>query len=184
MALLASCSSGQTPAPTPVPVDIHALQTAAVQTVIANVTQTALAQPTSTPVPPTETLAPPTPTETPTPAVTATAQQCDNSAWISDVSVPDGTHMVAGQEFIKTWKVKNTGTCTWTTGYRIVFSYGEKMSGLPTPLSAEVAPGTEVELSVNLKAPLKNGNFFANWRLANNNGYAFGEGLTVAITVP
>jgi hypothetical protein len=98
--------------------------------------------------------------------------------------VPDGTVMTAGQEFIKTWKVKNIGTCNWTTGYRVIFSHGEVMGGMTTDLTAEVAPGAEAEVSVKLKAPLKSGNYSGYWRLANNNGYAFGERFSVIITVP
>ena len=191
--LLASCSGGSA-SPTSTPVDVNALQTAAVQTVVADITQTAAAavQPTETvqlieTVPPAETLVQ-VPTETPTPEVTVTPPKCDDSAFISDASVPDGTVMAAGQEFIKSWKVKNTGTCNWTTGYRIIFSYSnpsnEKMGGLPTSLTVEVAPNAEAEISVKLKAPLKSGNYSGYWRLANNNGYAFGEYFTVIITVP
>jgi hypothetical protein len=179
--LLASCSGGSA-SPTPTPVDVNALQTAAVQTIVADITQTAAAQPTET-VAPTETPVP-VPTETPTPEATPTPQTCDNSAFINDASVPDGTVMSAGQEFLKNWKVKNTGTCSWTTGYRIVYSYGEKMGGLPTALTAEIAPNADVEIAVKLKAPLKSGTYSGYWRLVNNNGYAFGEIFTVIITVP
>lgn len=180
--LLVSCSGGSAE-PTATPIDVNALQTAAVQTVIAQVTQTAVSQPTATELSPTETLAP-VATETATPAVVATQQTCDNSAFINDSSVPDGMAMAAGADFVKTWKVKNTGTCTWTTGYSIVFSYGEKMGGAATPLTAEVAPNSTAEISVNLKAPLKSGTYSGYWRLSNNNGYAFGEIFTVVIAVP
>lgn len=180
--LLASCSGGSA-SPTPTPVDVNALQTAAVQTVVANITQTAAAvQPTAT-ILSTETPVP-TPTETSAPTATVTPSTCDNSEFINDASVPDGTVMAAGQEFIKTWKVKNTGTCTWTTGYRLIYSYGEKMGGLPINLTAEVAPNGDAEIAVKLKAPLKSGTYSGYWRLANNNGYAFGEIFTVVITVP
>jgi hypothetical protein len=183
--LLASCSGGSA-GPTPTPVDVNALQTAAVQTVVADITQSAATQPLETVLPTeTETETPvPVPTETPTPAASSTPSTCDNSAFISDASVPDGTVMTAGQEFIKTWKVKNTGTCNWTTGYRIIFSYGVQMGGLPTALTAEIASNAEAEIAVKLKAPLKSGNYSGYWRLANNNGYAFGEIFTVVITAP
>ena len=92
--------------------------------------------------------------------------------------------MGPGQAFVKSWRVKNTGTCTWKTSYRLSYGFGEKMSGLPTALTAEVLPGTETEISVNLTAPLKPGNYFANWKLTNTAGIFFGQGLTVMIVVP
>ena len=166
-----------------IPIDVHALQTAAVSTIIANITQTADAQPTLvatktiTPMPPTE-------TATSTPASDLPITLCDNSAFISDASVIDGIQMEAGQEFVKTWLVKNTGTCLWKTGYQLIFDYGVKLDGLPVILTSEVMPGSEVEISVNLKAPEKPGNYSGYWRLANNNNVPFGQIFTVIISVP
>lgn len=181
--ILTACSGGGVSAPTATAVDIKALQTAAVETVVAGITQTAAAMPTATP---TITPIPVTPTEkvTLTPALSATPQLCDNSAFVSDASVPDGTQMTAGQAFVKSWKVKNIGTCTWKTTYTLIFAYGEKLGGLTTALPVEVLPNTEVEISVNLKAPDKSGNYSGYWRMANNNGTPFGQVLTVIIAVP
>ena len=183
--LMTACASNSVAAPTPIPIDINALKTAAVKTVIANITQTAAANPTLTP---TQTLTPealiPTQTVTPTLSGSPTVATCDNSVFINDASVPDGTQMTAGQAFVKTWKVKNTGVCAWGTGYQIIYAYGEKLGGLPTALTAEVLPNTEVEISINLKAPDKSGTYSGYWRLATNNGVPFGQVFTVIISVP
>lgn len=185
MLALASCS-GSSATPTPTPVDIGALQTAAVQTVFTNLTQTAAAaSPTPEPTQPPATETPqPQPTETQGPTATPTSITCDNAEFIADVSVTDGTQMTAGQDFIKTWKVKNIGTCTWNAGYQIIFAYGERMGGQAVALPADVPPNTEVELSLNLKAPATAGTYSGYWRLSNNNGFAFGQTLTVVIVVP
>jgi hypothetical protein len=193
--VLSACASGPTAASTPTPVDVKALQTAAVQTVVANITQTAAAiQPTLAPVD-TE-VSRPVDTETPVPAgptVTATfvpsdtpsTKLCDDSAFISDASVADGTHMAPGQSFVKSWRVQNTGTCTWTTSYQILYGYGsDKMGGLPTALTGQVLPGQEAEISVNLTAPAKAGNWSGYWRLRNSNGVYFGQRFSVIIIVP
>jgi len=185
LVLLAACSApSQQLTPT---IDISALQTASVQTVVANVTRTAEAMPSATPEPSAtlEVVAvTPSETVTPTPAVSPTQGLCDDAAFVSDASVIDGTQMTAGVAFVKTWRVKNTGTCTWTTGYQIIFAYNEKMGGLPTALSAEVQPGAEAEISVNMVAPTKPGNYSGYWRLASNNGIPFGQFLSVVIVVP
>ena len=184
--LLSACAASPTDAqPTPTEFDVSALQTAAVETIVAVYTQTAEAQP--KPVLPSETSTPvplvPTETVTPTPAISPTAQLCDNSAYVSDISVIDGMQMAAGQAFVKTWKIKNTGTCLWTKGYQMIVAYGEKMGGIPTAVPAEVLPGAEIEISINLVAPAKPGNYGGYWRLINNNGVPFGEIFTVLIVV-
>ena len=183
--LVTACSSGAPATATPIPVDVNALQTAAVRTVIANITQTAAAQPSETPVP-TQTSVPETPTPTATPTISGspTVALCDNSIFPNDASVPDGSQMTAGQDFVKTWKVKNTGACSWSTGYQLIHAYGEKLGGLATALTTEVLPNTEVEISINLKAPEKSGTYGSYWRLANNNGVPFGQVFTVVIAVP
>jgi hypothetical protein len=180
--LLTSCGPGTSAEPTATPVDVGAIQTEAVQTIIAPLTQTAAAY-----VPPTDTPAPTqtsAPSETPTPAGTATASICDNLAFVGDSTVPDYTQMTAGQAFVKTWKVKNTGSCSWKTNYTVILGWGTGMGGQTLSLSKEVAPNTEVEISVTLRAPTKSGTYYGYWRLQNNNGYRFGTALSVIIVVP
>jgi hypothetical protein len=183
--LLNSCSVGGSTGPTVTPVDIAAIQTAAVQTVVAPLTQTAIAV-----------TAPPAVTETPTltatpaaiqsPTVTSTPTEviCDALTFVSDSTVPDGQTMTAGQAFVKTWKVRNAGTCTWTTGYRLKLAYGSPMSGQTTFLSTTVAPNAETEISITLKAPTQSGTYIGWWILANNNNINFPVRLGVKIIVP
>src|SRR5512147_2949619 len=85
---------------------------------------------------------------------TALAAACDQAQFVSDVTVPDGSSFAPGAAFTKTWRLKNIGTCTWTTSYTLVWAGGDQMGG-PTSivLSAQVAPSQTVDLSVNLTAP-------------------------------
>jgi uncharacterized repeat protein (TIGR01451 family) len=103
---------------------------------------------------------------------------CDKGAFIADVTIPDGTLMTGGTAFVKTWRLMNVGTCTWTTSYRLVFDGGDYMGvtssavNLPTP----VAPGGTIDLSLNMIAPLSSGTYFSYWRLRNASGVDFGVG--------
>lgn len=180
---LAACGAGQPVEPSPTPVDIGAIQTRTVQTVVAEVTQTAAAIPPTA----TETAIPPTATLSPTPEApeaTATLTICDASKFISDASVTDGTQIDPGKVFVKSWKVKNIGSCNWTRTYTIRYGYGDRMSGQDTYLTAEVLPNQEAEISIELTAPTKPGTYRSYWRLFNNNGYSFGEYFSVIIIVP
>jgi hypothetical protein len=183
--LLTACAQGSPPAPT---ADVVFIQTSAAQTVIANFTLTAVAAsptplpaPTDTPVPlDTPTLGSSGPSDTPTllpGGVTATAQLCDYYTWDTttvDVNVPDGTQMTPGQDFVKTWKIKNAGICTWGAGYKIAYAgYANQMSGVPQPITGVIGPGQEVEISVNFKAPAKVGEYVSAWTLANATGRLF-----------
>jgi hypothetical protein len=184
--LFAACAPKATPMPTP---DIGAIQTAAAQTVIAEISATAAAAASLTPLA-SPTSAAPTVTMTmtvaplTTPGITGTPLGlCDDAVWVADVTVPDGEQMTPGQEFLKTWKIRNTGACTWGAGYAVVYAYGEKMNGTPAAISVPVTPNQEVEVSVQFKAPTKVGEYASTWRMVNALGSAFGQFFYVKIIV-
>ena len=121
---------------------------------------------------------PPQPTSTPAPTPSAPTAECyDQSAFVQDVSIPDNTLMKPGQSFVKTWRLRNSGTCTWTQDYALVFAGGDHLGG-PTsaPLPRTVAPGEIVDLSVSLVAPAANGTYQSRWLLRNEKGSSFGVG--------
>ena len=112
-------------------------------------------------------------------AGTAHAATCDWAQFIADVTVPDGTTYAPGTTFRKTWRLKNIGSCTWTTSYALVFDSGERMGG-PTAVNfpTSVAPGQTVDLSLDLTAPSSAGHYFGYWKLRNASGAIFGIGST------
>jgi len=174
-------------------IDVNAIHTFAAETVIAEYTQTALAIPPTSAATATEVASatpeatlPSTDTAVPTnnPFVTTpTGIICDDGVWVQDVTVPDGTQMTPGQDFVKTWLIRNTGSCTWDSGYRLIHGYDENMNGIPEPLTGTVAPREEVEVSVRFKAPTSTGEHSSYWRMQNAGGSAFGEFLFVTIVV-
>lgn len=118
---------------------------------------------------PTETSAPPT--------ITPTAVSCNDATFLEDVTIPDGTEFTPGTQFLKVWRLRNVGTCTWTTDYELVLVGGNRMSALRVvPLAETVRPGESVELGVNMVAPTTPGNYQAFWMLSNANGARFGIG--------
>lgn len=180
-------------APVEPTIDVNAIHTFAAETVVSEFTQTARAVPptsaatatdaiTDTP----EATAPPTETAVPTNnpfESTPTGITCDDAKWVADVTVPDGTEMTPGQDFVKTWMVRNTGSCTWGTGYTLIHGYDELLEGVAEPLTTAVAPGEEIEVSVRFRAPSGVGEHRSYWRMQNASGSAFGEFLFVAIVV-
>lgn len=119
------------------------------------------------------------PAATPLPDVPTdeTIPENDRAEFVDDITVPDGERYAPGARFIKTWRLKNTGTTTWTTGYALIFISGSLMDGPPTAsLPNEVAPGATVDVSVELTAPTKEGIYQGFWKLRTANGQIFGVG--------
>lgn len=119
---------------------------------------------------------------TPTPGGTPSGA-CDDAAFVTDVSVPDGTVVKAGQPFTKTWRLSNAGTCTWNTGYRLAFVAGDAMGGASTQLGKDVPPAGQVDIAVTLTAPNSNGTYKGDWRMQNAGGVTFGSTVYVVVKV-
>ena len=104
---------------------------------------------------------------------------CDAAQFVADVTIPDNTPLAAGATFVKTWRLKNTGVCQWTTSYTLVFVSGEKMGGPDSvAFPNTVLPGQTVDLSVTLTAPNASGTLRGNWQLKNAAGGLFGIGAS------
>jgi len=102
--------------------------------------------------------------------------------FVEDVTVPNGTTLQPLAEFVRTWRVQNVGTCYWDSGYRLVFSKGDQMSGpasVPVPYTE---PGAKVNISVPLVAPVVPGTYRGYWVMQASNGATF-DGLVVEINV-
>ena len=150
----------------------NAVLTSAAQTVEANMTQAAILNPPTIPVIPTSTSAPPTFTlavSTNTSSAATSTPTCDLAQFVKDVTIPDGTEFEPNETFTKTWQLRNIGTCSWS-GYTLVFDAGDSMGGPASTPIGSVAPGQEVNLSVDLKAPASDGTYTGYWRVKNSSG--------------
>ena len=92
---------------------------------------------------------------------TATLQ----AAFVADVTVPDNTQFEKGEKFTKTWRVRNAGESNWPADTTLIFAQGEQMTDLGTIDVGEVAPGDEIDISVEMTTPDQDGVFKSQWAL-------------------
>lgn len=110
----------------------------------------------------------------------AKAATCYWAQFIADVTVPDGTTFAPGTAFLKTWRLKNIGSCAWNNGdVSLIFDSGEPM-GAPasSPLPTTVYPGQTVDITVNMIAPVAAKNYFGFYKFRSASGGVFGIGST------
>ncbi len=158
------------------------IATAVALTVQAQNTQQAQFTPTSiAPVPsfltpPTDqpTLAPPT---APPTSSSGSYTPCNSANFIQDTTIPDGTIEQPGAVFMKTWRVKNSGSCAWDSSYQLVFISGDIMGGgYVMNFPGYAAPGDTVDIPLQLTAPADNGTYTGFWKLQSPNKQIFGVG--------
>ena len=198
---LSACTSAGTPAPT---LDVNEIAVQVVSTIQMGYTQTALAMPTATNTP--EPTITPLPSNTPEPLIIATAtlaatptlsgptplpinpataNGCYNAALVADVTIPAGTNFKPDDDFTKTWRLINTGTCDWTSDFKITYVSGDLFGSDTTKIRKRVGVGNSVDISLDMVAPSGlSGTVVSNWQMATDIGNLFGPVLTVSIVLP
>ena len=109
-------------------------------------------------------------------SMTASPGCKDSAVLLQDVTIADGTNVPRGSKFTKTWQLKNNGQCPWN-GYNVVFVSGDQMSA---PIASPVppaAPGSTVNISVDLVAPTADGIYTGYFELHNSNGVTVPIGI-------
>ncbi len=179
--ILCACGSGTSSPPVQEPSITPAVMTAVQITSLLDPSPTSELSPASQESPilsPTFELSP-----NPTSALTQKAILCNDSLFVEDVTIPDGTILAPEEDFVKTWKYKNTGACKWTTSYKIGFAYGNEMRAIETKLPNSVDPGASVDISLKMTAPKATGWYGGWWRLKSESGVYFGDFVYVSIRV-
>lgn len=149
--------------------------------------------PSPTPTDPVADSATPSPTPVdvaaiPSPTALPVQDCIDKAAFSADVTIPDGVVLKMEEQFTKTWRVRNEGTCTWS-GYELVYAGGDALNGAMSNPMPEIKPGEYGNISVDLKAPKRAGGLMSYWLFKNTAGKTFGVGaegdgmLWVQITV-
>ncbi len=134
-----------------------------------------------------------TPTVIPTSVVPATSTATSmptptgctlDAAYVADVTVPDGSVFSPGARIDKIWRVRNSGSCPWGSGYTWVFVSGEQMGAAPTQAVPATAAGATVDIGVTMYAPSAPGTYTGYWRMKSPDGQVFGQTCSVKIVVP
>lgn len=191
--LIAACGGGNVPDATPTQ-SVPQIQTDAVGTFASDLTMTALVAPTDTPAAtntPAATLALATNTggvpfgtaTTPAAPQANATSSCYGLTFVNDVTIPDNTQMDPGEQFTKTWKVQNSGSCAWDAGFKFQLSGGNAMGAQAVSLPSTVAAGATYDISVPMTAPSTTGTVRGNWRMSTANGQFFGDEVFVVIVV-
>lgn len=168
--ILISACTGQTPAPTTQPLLSETSLSATTQA--RATTNTPALTPLLTNTSLAETSAAlPTATSTPVLPQPVNPPDCTNSAsFVADVTIPDNSNVTGGTVFTKTWRVRNTGTCIWGSGYTLTH-YSDEDMGAPASVPLNVTqPGEELDISLDLRAANTVGSHRGNFVIKNPAG--------------
>jgi hypothetical protein len=102
------------------------------------------------------------------------ANSCNSSKFAYE-TIPDNTSFKPGEKFTKTWTVRNTGNCTWTTDYTFRFMQGAQMGGPKSvALTKDVKTGETYTFKLDLTAPNAPGTSTGRWEIFDEQENSFG----------
>lgn len=98
--------------------------------------------------------------------------------------IPDGTVFAPSTSFDKVWVLRNTGNCTWTSNYSLIWVGGTSFNGAKVQyfndrddFPAEgVLNGSTYAVHMWMQAPSGVGHFRSYWMLRDDHGTYFGWG--------
>ncbi|MCB0095406.1 MAG: hypothetical protein KDE46_06770, partial [Caldilineaceae bacterium] len=109
----------------------------------------------------------------------------NNAAFAGDVTLPDGAEVQPDTATVKTWRIRNTGTCTWGGDYQLRFAGGDQLGGPDSmAIGTEVAPGAEFNAEIPLVSASEAGRYQGQWIMADPVGNSFGQVVYYEIVVP
>jgi hypothetical protein len=136
-----------------------------------------------------DTAVPPTAVSLPSVApTTGLNDACNSVTFEGDITIPDGTVIKPGTNFQKIWAIRNTGNCKWDDGYALVYVAGSTPDLDPYTFEFKkasdfVGPGQGINIAINLTAPCKPGKYEGHWKMRSDQGFYFGDYLSVYIEV-
>ncbi|HJR82216.1 MAG TPA: NBR1-Ig-like domain-containing protein [Anaerolineales bacterium] len=123
-------------------------------------------------------------------ATTSLGDACNNNVFEGDVTIPDNSIVKPGEDFVKQWAIRNTGSCTWDDGYQLVITNNtsdcQAMDAVNFVFRNSddfVSPNEAINIGVNLTAPLQPATYQCAWRMQSDTGAFFGTPLTVIFEV-
>src|SRR6185295_17151715 len=98
-------------------------------------------------------------------------QPADSAAFVRETIPDNAPPMTPGEKFTKTWTIRNTGTTTWASDYKLRWVGGDGLSSHTDILVTDsVSPGSNYIFSISMTAPSNPGTYRENWSLVNPNG--------------
>ena len=123
---------------------------------------------------------------TPPPTIFPTTNPADcvnNLTFLEDLTVPDNMFASFGLVLDKQWLVENSGTCNWSSAYRLR-NIGGAALGAPEEVALYPArAGTQARIQLLFTAPFAEGVYESAWQAMDANGNPFGDPIYIRIAV-
>jgi hypothetical protein len=119
-------------------------------------------------------------------------QEVPEMRFLCDISYGEGESVPPNTNFIKTWRLQNSGTTGWPSGCQLKFVNGynfksaingEPISDMPVNINSCLEPGNTIDLSVSLVSPDVCGMYQCQFRAYTSLNQPFGDPIWLLLNV-
>lgn len=103
--------------------------------------------------------------------------------FIADVTVGEGEAIPPNTNFIKTWRIENSGNEPWPNNCSLRFVNGDRLQDRDEVYVGSLAPGEQTNVSVNIRSPNISKIIRSQWRLFTPSGVPFGDQIWLIASV-
>jgi hypothetical protein len=120
----------------------------------------------------------------PTTLPTVDRSNCVNDlSFVEDITIPDNSFVPFGAVIDKQWRIENSGTCNWDSGYRLRYTGGAQLGAQEEIALFPAKSGTQAVIQITFTAPFEEGIYESAWQAFDPNGLAFGDAIYMRILV-
>ncbi|XP_069094932.1 protein ILRUN isoform X3 [Pleurodeles waltl] len=104
-------------------------------------------------------------------------------SFVEDITIGEGESIPPDTQFIKTWRIQNTGAEAWPPGVCLKYVGGDQFGHVNMVLVRSLESQEMTDVSVQMCSPSNAGMFQGQWRMCTATGLYFGDVIWVILSV-
>ncbi|XP_008588458.1 PREDICTED: uncharacterized protein LOC103605616 [Galeopterus variegatus] len=99
-------------------------------------------------------------------------------SFVEDVTIGEGESIPPDTQFIKTWRIQNSGAEAWPPGVCLKYVGGDQFGHVNMVMVRSLEPQEIADVSVQMCSPSRAGMYQGQWRMCTATGLYYGAGHT------
>uniref|UniRef100_F7D4D4 Protein ILRUN n=1 Tax=Equus caballus TaxID=9796 RepID=F7D4D4_HORSE len=104
-------------------------------------------------------------------------------SFVEDVTIGEGESIPPDTQFIKTWRIQNSGTEAWPPGVCLKYVGGDQFGHVNMVMVRSLEPQEIADVSVQMCSPSRAGMYQGQWRMCTATGLYYGDVIWVILSV-
>uniref|UniRef100_A0A8D2B269 Nbr1 FW domain-containing protein n=1 Tax=Sciurus vulgaris TaxID=55149 RepID=A0A8D2B269_SCIVU len=104
-------------------------------------------------------------------------------SFVEDVTIGEGESIPPDTQFIKTWRIQNSGAEAWPPGVCLKYVGGDQFGHVNMVMVRSLEPQEIADVSVQMCSPSRAGMYQGQWRMCTATGLYYGDVIWVILSV-